>query len=139
MKCKSLTFDQSNIINAVKCFAYIVPGFDCKKCPFLIIECGDVLAERGMIEVANLIDSMQQRIEELEKRNAIQTECKQWISVDDALPDDNVLVLLSVGKGVYEAFCRHGKWYWYDNGGVQPVSIPYNACWMPMPEPPEEA
>lgn len=61
----------------------------------------------------------------------------KWIPVNEKLPDEYRLVLISFYdsqdyNGVNVGFLNHG--YWYLRLGEDPLKIFINA-WMPLPEP----
>lgn len=60
----------------------------------------------------------------------------EWISVDDRLPDENIIVLVCDGDDVeMGSHDRHFGWAIYEWGG--PSSRSFVSHWMPLPEPPK--
>lgn len=62
---------------------------------------------------------------------------QEWISVEEALPDDSVEVILCTRSGIvvtgyYDKYRKN--WVQYYAGGALCVVVTH---WMPMPEPPK--
>ena len=58
---------------------------------------------------------------------------KEWVSVNDRLPDKDTLVLVYGGKGMYVAQCFDGR-NWYRVGSKNHYCNP--KYWMYLPDPP---
>tara|TARA_R110000851_G_scaffold101313_1_gene217394 strand:+ start:557 stop:862 length:306 start_codon:yes stop_codon:yes gene_type:complete len=95
-----------------------------KDMPYVTVE--QVLRFRA--EALAQIDSLQQQLKQ-----------REWISVDDRLPEDCVTVLVHGGCAHYSK--ANGKWYTMmerlNNGDYRQISW-IVTHWMPLPTPPKE-
>ena len=57
----------------------------------------------------------------------------KWVSVEDRLPDDFKLVIVSQLSAVFTGTCEAGEWFSGSNLGIQAPEY-----WMPLPEAPKE-
>ena len=80
-------------------------------------------------------EKMAERITDLQQ----QLKQREWISVDDRLPEDCVTVLVHGGCAHYSK--ANGKWYTMmerlNNGDYRQISWIVTQ-WMPLPTPPKE-
>jgi len=67
----------------------------------------------------------------------------EWISVEDQLPDQDVLVLI-FNPFTFETMHTaklseyEGEEYWYFESDDEYLHIQYTSHWMPLPAPPKE-
>ena len=69
-------------------------------------------------------------VDELRKR--------QWISVEDRLPENNNTVIVSDGNAVDLGFYDPVVGTWWSKQTLAAYCLDYIEYWQPMPEPPKE-
>jgi hypothetical protein len=80
------------------------------------------------IQVANQLDRIEAKIEELESK-------KQWQPIETAPKDESVLLLLENPRNIIEAYMTETGWVDCWCSYVAPYKPTH---WMPLPEPPKE-
>ena len=63
---------------------------------------------------------------------------RQWISVEDRLPENNNTVIVSDGNAVDLGFYNPVKGTWWSKQSLAAYCLDYIVYWQPLPEPPKE-
>lgn len=92
----------------------------------------DIFSKMTPEEIKFMVDGYDIEIQKLQSENAELKKQRQWISVDDELPELNKTVMIDSGSGF--DFARFNGDYWTRKAWPLGCTPKY---WMPLPTPPE--